>query len=234
MPSSCVNPGLRPCTNEYRLSLLLALFFVFFITPALAETLDCAVIKSTTHPFEIAFDWTMTQQGKEPLAVAMRRQVIRKADETIVYEFFSPAKFTRRTLNPAGFRMQVRSAGEAATAARVSTYSIDVNKDYFALGKPFDFKEIVKGEDGAVVADMDTSVSFDGTVNVDIGGCTYALTKIIEASHGSVRGKAGSNRIESWYSRDLKTPLYTRNEDGEGPVMEMRARDISTSFKPVE
>ncbi|WP_213738305.1 hypothetical protein [Bradyrhizobium sp. dw_411] len=214
-----------------RLAPLLALFFV---TPAFAEPLDCAVIKSTTRPFEITFDWTATRKDKEPLAVQMHRQVIRKADETVVYEFFSPAKFTRRASNPNGFRMQVRSSGEAATAARVSTYSIDVTKDYFALGKPFDFKEIVKGEDGAVVADMDTAVSFDGAVNVDVGGCSYALTKIIEVSHGSVRGKAGSNRIETWYSRDLKTPLYTRNEDGDGPVMEMRARDISTSFKPVE
>ena len=32
-----------------RLSPLLVLLFV---TPALAETLDCAVIKSATHPFE--------------------------------------------------------------------------------------------------------------------------------------------------------------------------------------
>jgi hypothetical protein len=213
---------------------LSSLFALLFVTPAFADTLDCAVIKSTTHPFEITFDWTMPQKGKEPLAVQMRRQVIRKADETIVYEYFLPEKFTRRTLNPAGFRMQVRSAGEAAMAARVSTYSIDVTRDYFALGKPFDFKETVKGEDGSVMADMDTAVSFDGTVNIDVGGCTYALTKIIESSHGSVRGKAGSNRIESWYSRDLKTALYIRNEDGDGPVMEMRARDISTSFKPVE
>jgi uncharacterized protein with GYD domain len=213
---------------------LLLLLALLFVTPALAETLDCAVIKSTMHPFELTFDWTVTQKGKEPLTVQMRRQVIRKADETIVYEYFLREKFTRRTLNPAGFRMQVRSAGEAATAARISTYSIDVTKDYFALGKPFDFKEIVKGEDGSDVADMDIAVSFDGTVNVDVGGCSYALTKIIESSHGSVRGKAGSNRIESWYSRDLKTALYIRNEDGDGPVMEMRARDISAPFKPVE
>jgi hypothetical protein len=213
---------------------LSSLFALLFITPALADTLDCAVIKSTTRPFEITFDWAMTQKGKEPLTVQMRRQVIRKADETIVYEFFLPEKFTRRTLNVAGFRMQVRSAGEAATASRVSTYSIDVTKDYFALDKPFDFKEIVKGEDGAVVADMDTSVSFDGAVNVEIGGCSYALTKIIESSHGSVRGIAGSNRAEIWYSRDLKTSLYTRNEDGDGSIVELRARDISTSFTPVE
>jgi uncharacterized protein with GYD domain len=214
-----------------RLSFLFALLFA---TPAFAETLDCALIKSPAHPFELTFDWTMTQKGKEPLTVQMRQQVIRKADETIIYEFFLPEKFVRRTLNSAGFRMQVRSAGEAAAASRVSTYSIDVTRDYFALGKPFDFNEIVKGEDGAVVADMDTAVSFDGAVNVDVGGCSYALTKIIESSHGSVRGKTGSNRIESWYSRDLKTALYIRNEDGDGPVMEMRARAISTSFKPIE
>ena len=210
------------------------LLTLLFATPALAETLDCAVIKTTTHPFELTFDWTMTQKGKEPLTVQMHQQVTRKADETIIYEYFLPEKFTRRTLNGAGFRMQVRSAGEAATASRISTYSIDVTRDYFALGKPFDFNEVVKGEDGSVVADMNTSVSFDGTVNVDVGGCSYALAKIIELSHGSVRGKTGSNRIETWYSRDLKASLYIRNEDGDGPIMEMRARSISTTFKPVE
>ena len=100
-----------------RLSPLLALLFV---TPALAETLDCAVIKSTTRPFELTYDWTRTAAGKDPLAVQMRQQVNRKADETIVYEFFSPGKFVRRTLNGAGFRVQLRSAGKTATASRVS------------------------------------------------------------------------------------------------------------------
>jgi hypothetical protein len=119
---------------------LLLLLALLFVTPALAETLDCAVIKSTTHPFELTFDWTMTQKGKEPLTVQMRRQVIRKADETIVYEYFLREKFTRRTLNPAGFRMQVRSAGEAATAARISTYSIDVTKDFFCTRQALRFQ----------------------------------------------------------------------------------------------
>jgi hypothetical protein len=214
-----------------RLSPLLALLFV---TPALAETLDCAVIKSTTHPFELTFDWTMTAKGRDPLAVQMRQQVTRKADETIVYEFFAPGKFVRRTLNGAGFRLQIRTAGETAAVSRVSTYSIDVTKDYFGLGKPFDFNEVVKGADGTVVSDVNTSVSFEGAVNVEVGGCAYTLTKIIELSHGSVRGIAGSNRAEIWYSRDLKTALYTRNDDGSGSIMEMRARDISTSFTPVE
>jgi hypothetical protein len=215
-----------------RLSPLLALLF---ITPALAETLDCAVIKSTTHPFELTFDWTRTAHGEDPLAVQMRQQVNRKADETIVYEFFSPGKFVRRTLNGAGFRVQIRSAGETATASRVSTYSIDVTKDYFGLGKPFDFNELVKGADGAVVSDVNTSVSFDGAVSVELGGCTYALTKIIELSHGTARGIAGSNRAEIWYSRDLKTSLYSRTEDGgDGSIVELRARGISTSFIPVE
>jgi hypothetical protein len=53
-------------------------------------------------------------------------------------------------------------------------------------------------------------------------------------SHGSVRGIAGSNRAERWYSRDLKTSLYTRNEEGDGSIVETRARAISTSFTPVE
>ena len=214
-----------------RLSPLLALLFV---TPALAETLDCAVIKSTTHPLELTFDWTRTADGKDPLAVQMRRQVNRKADETIVYEFFSPEKFVRRTLNGVGFLMQVRSAGEAASASRVATYSIDVTKDYYGLGKPFDFNQVMKGADGAVVSDVNTSVSFDGAVDVELGGCVYALTKITESSHGSVRGVAGSNRAEMWYSRDLKTSLYSRSEEGDGSIVELRARDISTSFTPVE
>jgi hypothetical protein len=214
-----------------RLSVLLSFLFV---TPALAETLDCALIKSTMHPFELSFDWTHTQRGKEPLAVQMRQQVIRKADETIVYEFFSPGKFVRRTLNGAGFPVQVRSAGEAPAASRVSTYSIDVSKDHFGIGKSFDFNEIIKGADGAVVADVNTSVSFEGTVNIDLGGCSYPLTKIIQQSHGSVRGVAGSNRTERWYSRDLKTALYSRSEEGDGWVVETRARAISTEFTPVE
>jgi hypothetical protein len=214
-----------------RLSVLLALLFA---TPAFAETLDCALIKSATHPFELTFDWTRTQKGKDPLAVQMRQQVSRKADETVIYEFFSPGKFVRRTLNGTGFPVQVRSAGEAPAAARVSTYSIDVSRDYFGIGKPFDFNEVIKGADGTVVADMNISVSFDGAVNIELGGCSYPLTKIIEQSHGSVRGIAGSNRVERWYSRDLKTALYTRNEEGDGSVVEMRARTISTSFTPVE
>ncbi len=213
-----------------RLPLLLALLLV---TPTLAETLDCAVIKSTMRPFELTYDWTRTVGGKDPLAVQMRQQVSRKADETVVYEFFSPGKFVRRTLNGAGFRVQLRTAGE--TTSRVSTYSIDVTKDYFGLGKPFDFNEVVKGADGAVVSDVNTSVSFDGAVSVEVGGCTYPLTKIIELSHGTVRGVAGSNRAEIWYSRDLKTSLYSRSEDGsDGSVVELRARAISTSFLPVE
>jgi hypothetical protein len=213
-----------------RLSALLALLFV---TPALADTLDCAVIKSTKRPFEVTYDWTRTVAGKEPLAVQMRHQVNRGADETIVYEFFSPGKFVRRTLNDAGFRMQVRTNGE--TTSRVSTYSIDVTRDYFGLGKPFDFNEIVKDVDGSVVADTNTSVSFDGAINVDIGGCTYPLTKIIESSRGTVRGVAGSNRAEIWYSRDLKTFLYSRSQDGgDGAIVELRARAVSTSFTPVE
>ena len=213
-----------------RLSPLLALLFV---TPALAETLDCAVIKSTTRPFELTYDWTRTAAGKDPLAVQMHQQVNRKADETIVYEFFSPGKFVRRTLNGAGFRVQLRTAGE--TTSRVSTYSIDVTRDYFGLGKPFDFNEVVKDTDGTVVSDINTSISFDGAINVEVGGCSYPLTKIVESSHGTVRGMAGSNRADIWYSRDLKTSLYSRSEDGgDGAVVELRARAISTSFTPVE
>jgi hypothetical protein len=191
------------------------------------------VIKSTKRPFELTYDWTRTAKGRDPLAVQMRQQVSRKADETVVYEFFAPGKFVRRTLNGAGFRMQIRANGE--TTSRVSTYSIDVTKDYFGLGKPFDFNEIVKDVDGTVVSDVNTSVSFDGAVDVEVGGCSYPLTKIVESSRGTVRGVAGSSRAEIWYSRDLKTSLYSRSEDGgDGSVVELRARAISTSFTPVE
>ena len=68
-----------------RLSPLLALLLV---TPALADTLDCAVIKSTKRPFELTYDWTRTLAGKDPLAVQMHQRVTRKVDETIVYDFF--------------------------------------------------------------------------------------------------------------------------------------------------
>ena len=213
---------------------LLPFLALLIVTPALAESLDCAVIKSTTHSFELTLDWTRTEKGKDPLAVQMHQQVTRKADETIVYEFFSPQKFVRRTLNRTGFRMQIRTNGEAAAESRVSTYSIDVTRDYFGLGKPFDFNEVVKGADGTVVSDVNTSVSFDGAVNVELGGCSYALTKIIQSSHGSVRGIAGSNRAEIWYSRDLRTALYTRFEQDDGSIVEQRARSISTTFTPVE
>jgi hypothetical protein len=214
---------------------LLPFLALLIVTPALAESLDCAVIKSTTHSFELTLDWTRTEKGKDPLAVQMHQQVTRKADETIVYEFFSPQKFVRRTLNRTGFRMQIRTNGEAAAESRVSTYSIDVTRDYFGLGKPFDFNEVVKGADGiTVVSDVNTSVSFDDAVNVELGGCSYALTKIIQSSHGSVRGIAGSNRAEIWYSRDLRTALYTRFEEDDGSIVEQRARSISTTFTPVE
>jgi hypothetical protein len=215
-----------------RLWPLLAL--LLSVTPAFADTLDCAVIKSTALPVELAFDWTWTEAGKDPLAVQMRRQIIRSADETVLYEFFSPAKFTRRTLNGAGFRTQVRTAGEAASAARVSSYSIDVTKDYLGLGEPFAFQEVVKDPDGAVVSDIETSISFAGAADMQLGGCAYPLIKIIEESHGTARGKPGSNRSERWYSLDLKTSLYSRTENGNGAIVEIRARDISTSFTPVE
>jgi hypothetical protein len=158
----------RPCaigavkTRDLRgvlMRRLWPLLFLLLVSPAVADALDCAVIKST--------DWTTTEHGKDPLAVPMRQQVTRNAD-------------------------------------------------------------------GAVVSDINTSVSFDGAVNVEVGGCTYPLTKIIEVSHGTARGIAGGNRVERWYSRDLKASLYARTEDSGGSIVETRAREISTSFKPVE
>jgi len=211
---------------------LWALLAMLSVTPAGAETLDCAQIKSTLRPFELTIDWTGKKEGKDPLVMPMRRQVIRKPDETVEYEIYSPERFTRRTLNVAGFLLQSRRAGE--TTSRVVTYSIDVANDYFALGKPFDFNEVVKDADGTVASDLDTSVSFDGAGDFELDGCAYPITKIIASSHGSVRGAARSYRTEYWYSRDLKTSLYTRYETSDGFVVEIRARGLSTSFKPVE
>lgn len=208
------------------------LLAMLFVTPALADSLDCALIKSTMRPFELTFDWTMTADGKDPLAVQMRRQVDRKADETVDYEMFSPDKFVRRTSNGVGFLLQTRRSGD--TTSRIATYSIDVAKDYFGLGKAFDFNQVTKDEDGTVVADLKTSVSFGGAVDVELDGCAYPLTKIIESNRGSVRGVAGNDRVEFWYSRDLKTSLYSRDEESDGSVVELRARRLSTSFKPVE
>lgn len=211
---------------------LWSLLAIMLVTPALADTLDCALIKSTMRPFELTFDWTHTAAGKEPLAVQLRRQVNRKADETVAYEMFSPDKFIRRTSNNLGFLLQTGRAGE--TSSRVATYSIDVTKDYFGLGKPFDFNQVTKDSDGTVVSDLNTSVSFGGAVDIELDGCTYPVTKIIQSNHGSVRGVAGNNRVEYWYSRDLKTSLYSRDEESDGSVIELRARGLSTSFKPVE
>ena len=211
---------------------LWSLLAIVLATPAPADTLDCALIKSTMRPFELTIDWTRTAVGKEPLAVQIHRQVDRKADETVDYEMFSPGTFIRRTSNGVGFRLQTRRSGDATS--RVATYSIDITKDYFGLGKPFDFNQLTKDADGTVVGDLNTSVSFGGAVDVELDGCTYSLTKIIESSRGVVRGVAGSARVEYWYSRDLKTSLYSRDEEGDGPVIELRARGLSTSFKPVE
>jgi hypothetical protein len=212
-----------------RLSPLLALLLV---TPAGAETLDCAAMKSTTRAFELAIDSTDKSVGKDPYTLQIRRQVDRKADKTIVYDIFSPEKFLRRTFNANGLLMEFLGAGD--TTPRIASYSIDTTKDYFGLGKPFDFAIVMKTPDGKVNSETNTSVSFDSNVNVELGGCSYTLTRIIETSHGDVNGKAATNRVELWYSRDLKTSLYSRLENGDGYVLELRARDITTSFTPIE
>jgi hypothetical protein len=54
------------------------LLFLLLVSPAVADALDCAVIKST--------DWTTTEHGKDPLAVPMRQQVTRNADGAVVSE----------------------------------------------------------------------------------------------------------------------------------------------------
>lgn len=212
-----------------RLSLALALSFV---APAGAEALDCGGMKSSAQPFELTIDSTGKSVGKDPVAMPMRRQVIRKIDETVVFDIFSPSRVLRRTFAANGLLTEVIGADDKTP--RVASYSIDMAKDYFALGKPFDFNVVMKTPDGQANSEVNTSVSFDGEVEMELGGCVYPLTKIVESNHGAVKGKAVSNRVEFWYSRDLKTSLYSRLEGGDGYVLELRARDISTSFAPVE
>ncbi len=211
---------------------LLPLLAVAFGAPAAADTLDCAVIKSTTRAFELAIESTDKSVGKEPYTLHMRRQVDRKADETLVYDIFPSEKFLRRTFNANGLLMEFLGVGD--NAPRIASYSIDTTKDYFGLGKPFDFNIVMKTADGKVNSDTNTSVAFDGDVDVVLGGCAYRLTRIIESSRTAANGKIVNNRVELWYSRDLKTSLYSRLENSDGAILELRARDISTSFSPVE
>jgi hypothetical protein len=211
---------------------LLPLLAVAFGAPAAADTLDCAVIKSTTRAFELAIESTDKSVGKDPTTLHMRRQVNRKADETLVYDIFPSEKFLRRKFNANCLLMEFLGVGDKAP--RIASYSIDTNKDYFGLGKPFEFNIVMKTADGKVISDTNTSITFDGDVDVELGGCAYRLTRMIESSHSAVDGKIVNNRVELWYSHDLKTSLYSRLENSGGAILELRARDISTSFSPVE
>jgi hypothetical protein len=178
-------------------------------------------------------DSISTRDGKEPVTIRARRQVFRKAGTTTVYDI-SPLSgiFLRRIYDDHSFITETYFSKEKAR--RAASYSIDISKDYFGLGEPFEFTVQMKGEDGKVASEMTTSVSFDGTVEVDLGGCTYRLTKIVEQNNGTVNDKPFSNRTVAWYSRELKTSLYSRAENGGGFVLEFRARDISTNVTPVE
>ncbi len=122
-----------------RLSLALALSFV---APAGAEALDCGGMKSSAQPFELTIDSTGKSVGKDPVAMPMRRQVIRKIDETVVFDIFSPSRVLRRTFAANGLLTEVIGADDKTP--RVASYSIDMAKDYFALGKPFDFNVVMK------------------------------------------------------------------------------------------
>jgi hypothetical protein len=209
------------------------LFFLFFAFPATAETLDCTLIKSTTNPIELTLDSTSVIEGKEPSTFQTHRQVNRKAGATIVYDIFSaPDLFLRRTYNDNAFELEAYFSKEKAR--RLASYSIDLQKDYLGLGQPFDFVLQMKDERGKVVSEMNASVSYDGTVDVELGGCTYHLTKIVTVNKGLNNDKPYSNRSVIWYSRDLKTSLYSRVDVGDGSSFEFRARDISTKVTPVE
>jgi hypothetical protein len=212
---------------------LLALLALTSAVPAGAETLDCALIKSTTNPFELAMDSTSTKGALEPTTTKTRRQVRRKAGETTVYDIFTSSDlFLRRTYNANSFLTEAYFSDEKVR--RTASYSIDAGVDYFALGKPFDFTLSMKADDGKVASTVTTNVSFNGTIDVELGGCTYKLIKIVEANHGKSNDKPIDNRTEAWYSRDLKTSLYSRAENSDGSVFELRARDITTTLTPVE
>ena len=212
---------------------LLPLLALLLISPAAAETLDCAVIKSTEKAFELAMDGTSTVPGKEATAMKIRRQVARKADQTIVHDVFSSSDlFLRRIYDANGFLMETFNSKDKER--RVVSYSTDITKDYFGLGLPFEFKAVMKDEDGKIASDLTSAVSFIGAVTIDLGGCSYVLTKMNLLNHGTIKDKAFGNRTELWYSRELKTSLYSRSENDDGFTIELRARDISTSFTPVE
>jgi len=218
-----------PGTPMRRLLPLLALLFA---SPALAEAPDCAALKSTTNAFELTIDSTSTKPGKDPVARQTRRQVDRKAGETVVYDIFSPDVFLRSKFTSNGFVTENFDTNEKVR--RVASYSVDTTRDYFGLGEPFDFNVVMKSEDGEVYSDVNTAVSFDGKIDIELGGCPYTLTRMRQASHGTSNGKPLNNRSEVWYSPDLKTSLYSRTENSDGSIFELRARDISTSFTPVE
>lgn len=201
-------------------------------SPAAAETPDCAALKSTASAFELAINSTSARPGRQPVARPMRRQVDRKAGETLVYDIFSPEVFLRRRFTGNGFLTENFDTNEKVP--RAASYSIDTSKDYFALGEPFDFNVVMKSEDGKVYSNVDTAVSFDGKIELELGGCPYTLTRMFQVNHGTSNAKPLNNRSEVWYSPDLKTSLYSRSETSDGSIFELRARDISTSFTPAE
>jgi hypothetical protein len=205
---------------------LLSLLVLSTAFPALAETIDCAALKSTPIAFELAFDWTRTKPGEEPVTRQTIRQVNRKPDGTIVLEG-KPTAFLRATYSAGGFLMEY-----VGTARRVVSYSIDTSKDFYKLRQPFEFDVTIKDGDGKLVSDLHTSVSFDDDIDVEISGCTFSTNRSTRVSRGTVEEKSGTSRAESWYSPELKATLYSRSTNFDGTVSEYRARSIATSFTP--
>jgi hypothetical protein len=206
---------------------LLSLLVLSTAFPAIAQTPDCAALKSTPVAFEVAFDWTFTKPGKEPDARQTLWQVNRKPDATIVYESVSPRAYLRETYSAGGFPMEWDGV-----ARRVASYSIDTAKDYLKLGQPFEYDETIRDAEGKLVSELHTSVSFDDDTDIEISGCTYKVKRTIRVTQGTVKEKSGTGRAESWYSPELKTSLYSRSAYFDGSVSEFRARSISTSFTP--
>jgi len=210
----------------------LPLLALLAASPAAAEAPDCAALKSTTNAFELTIDYSSAKPGQDPVARKTRRQVDRKAGETIVYDIFSPEVFLRRRFTANGFLTENFDSNEKVR--RAASYSVDTAKDYFALGDPFDYTVVMKSEDGKVYSDVHSAISFGGKIDIELGGCPYTLTRMFQANHGTSNDKPLNNRSEVWYSPDLKTSLYSRTESSDGFILELRARDISTSFTPVE
>jgi hypothetical protein len=208
---------------------LLSLLVLSTAFPVVAETIDCAALKSTPIAFEVTSDWTRTKPGEEPITKQTLKQVSRKPEGTIISQGVSPRVFLRETYSPGGFLMEY-----VGTSRRTVSYSVDTAKDYDKLGQPFEFDATIKDGDGAIISELHTSVTFDDDIDIEISGCKFSVKRSIRVSRGTVNGKSGTSRGESWISPELQTSLYSRSANFDGTISEYRARSLATSFTPLQ